>query len=91
MQDVDGASSILSLNNRQNFIMLTRADGRVIMATPPLPALSDAGQAPEPGGGAVTLPGASGRAGAPVTVGPGRPGAPRPVDCKKRPQSDDVS
>lgn len=57
--------------SEQNFIMLTRTDGGVVMATPPLPALSEARQASIPAGGAVALPSASGRAGAHVAVGPG--------------------
>lgn len=62
--------------------MLTRADGGVVMATPPLPALSEARQASEPAGGAVALPGARGRAGACVAIRPGRPRAPGTVDWR---------
>lgn len=63
--------------------MLTRTDGGVVMATPPLSALPKARQASIPAGGAVALPSAGGRTGAHVTIRPGRPRTPGTMDWGK--------
>lgn len=50
------------------FIKRTCADGGVVMATAPLPPLSQTWQATKQVGGAVALPGAGGRPRASVTL-----------------------